>query len=157
MRQNILHLMRQPPGEQAQFDWSPYTVLINGELTIIYIYSYINSFSRYQIFEVSLSQNQAAIFEALEDSISRVDLIIIDELGYLALNKQTAKLFFQLISKRYETGSIIITTNKPFEGWGEVFNDDVAAAAVLDRLLHHSYPFLINDKSFRLKNIMKSN
>ena len=90
------------------------------------------------------------------DSLSRVDLIIIDELGYLALTKQTAKLFFQLISKRYESGSIIITTNKPFEEWGEVFNDDVVAAAVLDRLLHHSYPFLINGKSFRLKNINKS-
>jgi transposase len=57
------------PGEQAQFDWSPYTVLIGGEITNIYIYSYINSFSRYQIFEVSLSQNQAAIFEAMENSI----------------------------------------------------------------------------------------
>jgi len=57
------------PGEQAQFDWSPYTVLIGGELTNIYLYSYINSFSRYQIFEVSLSQNQAAVFEALENSI----------------------------------------------------------------------------------------
>ena len=91
------------------------------------------------------------------DSLSRVDLIIIDELGYLALTKQTAKLFFQLISKRYETGPIIITTNKPFEEWGEVFNDDVIAAAVLHRLLHHSYPFLINGKSFGLKNILKSN
>lgn len=57
------------PGEQAQFDWSPYTVLIGGEFTKIYLYSYINSFSRYQIFEVSLSQNQAAVFEALENSI----------------------------------------------------------------------------------------
>jgi len=57
------------------------------------------------------------------ESLSRVDLIIIDELGYLSLTKQTAKLFFQLISKRYESGSIIITTNKPFEEWGEIFND----------------------------------
>lgn len=91
------------------------------------------------------------------DSLSRVDLIIIDELGYLALTKQTAKLFFQLISKRYESGSIIITTNKPFEEWGEVFNDDIVAAAVLDRLLHHCHPFLINGKSFRLKDIVKNN
>ncbi len=90
-------------------------------------------------------------------NLSRVDLIIIDELGYLALTKQTAKLFFQLISKRYESGSVIITTNKPFEEWGEVFNDDIVAAAVLDRLLHHSYPFLINGKSFRMKNISKNN
>jgi DNA replication protein DnaC len=91
------------------------------------------------------------------ESLSRVDLMIIDELGYLALTKQTAKLFFQLISKRYERCSTIITTNKPFEEWGDVFNDEVVAAAVLDRLLHHSYPFLINGKSFRLKNIVKSN
>jgi DNA replication protein DnaC len=91
------------------------------------------------------------------DSLSRVDLIIIDELGYLSLTKQTAKLFFQLISKRYESGSIIITTNKPFEEWGEIFNDDIVASAILDRLLHHSYPFLINGKSFRMKNIVKNN
>jgi len=91
------------------------------------------------------------------DSLSRVDLIIIDELGYLSLTKQTAKLFFQLISKRYEMGSIIITSNKPFEEWGEIFNDDIVASAILDRLLHHSYPFLINGKSFRLKDISKIN
>ena len=57
------------PGEQAQFDWSPYTVLIDGQLTRIYLYSYINSFSRFQVLEVSLSQTQAAVFEALENSI----------------------------------------------------------------------------------------
>ena len=93
----------------------------------------------------------------LLDSLARVDLLIIDELGYLTLTKQTAKLFFQLVSKRYEKGSIIITSNKPFEQWGEIFNDDVVAAAILDRLLHHSYPFFINGKSFRLKNINKNN
>jgi DNA replication protein DnaC len=71
----------------------------------------------------------------------------------LTLNQQTAKLFFQLISKRYEKGSIIVTTNKPFEQWGEIYSDDVIAAAVLDRLLHHSYPFYINGQSYRLKNI----
>lgn len=89
------------------------------------------------------------------DTLSRIDLLIIDELGYLSLTKQTAKLFFQLISKRYEKGSVIITSNKPFEQWGEIFNDEVVAAAILDRLLHHSYPFLINGKSYRLKNISK--
>jgi DNA replication protein DnaC len=91
------------------------------------------------------------------ENLSRIDLLIIDELGYLTLTKQTAKLFFQLISKRYETGSVIITTNKPFEEWGEIFNDDIVASAILDRLLHHSYPFLINGKSFRLKNLTKNN
>jgi DNA replication protein DnaC len=90
------------------------------------------------------------------DMMTRVDLLIIDELGYLSLTKQTAKLFFQLVSKRYEKGSIIVTSNKPFEQWGEIFaGDEVVAAAILDRLLHHSYPFLINGKSFRLKTINK--
>jgi DNA replication protein DnaC len=93
---------------------------------------------------------------ALLDQLGRLDLLIIDELGYLSLTKQTAKLFFQLVSKRYEKGSIIITSNKPFEQWGEIFNDDIVAAAILDRLLHHSYPFLINGKSFRMKSIIKN-
>lgn len=93
----------------------------------------------------------------LLDQLGRTDLLIIDELGYLSLTKQTAKLFFQLVSKRYEKGSIIITSNKSFEQWGEIFADDVVAAAILDRLLHHSYPFLINGKSFRMKTINKTN
>jgi len=88
------------------------------------------------------------------DTISRVDLLIIDEIGYLQLSKQAAALFFRLISKRYENGSVIVTSNKAFEEWGEIFNDDVVAAAILDRLLHHSYPFLIQGRSYRMKEIM---
>lgn len=90
------------------------------------------------------------------DQLGRADLLIIDELGYLSLTRQTARLFFQLVSKRYEKGSIIVTSNKPFEQWGEIFADEVVAAAILDRLLHHSYPFLINGKSFRTRNITKT-
>lgn len=90
------------------------------------------------------------------DSLSRIDLLIIDELGYLTLSKQSAALFFKLISKRYERTSTIITSNKPFEEWGEIFGDDVVAAAILDRLLHHSYPFFIQGKSYRLKEIMEA-
>jgi DNA replication protein DnaC len=94
---------------------------------------------------------------ALLDQLTRVELLIVDELGYLSLTKQTAKLFFQLVSKRYEKASTIVTSNKPFEQWGEIFNDDVVASAILDRLLHHSYPFLINGRSFRMKQISKTN
>ena len=88
-------------------------------------------------------------------SLIRVDLLIIDELGYLELTKKTATLFFQLIASRYEKKSTIITTNKSFDEWGSIFQDDVVASAILDRLLHHSYPFFIQGKSFRMKNIMK--
>ena len=73
------------------------------------------------------------------------------------MQKDSASLFFQLISKRYEKSSIIITSNKPFEQWGEIFGDDVVASAILDRLLHHSYPFLIQGKSYRMKNLMGQN
>ena len=88
-------------------------------------------------------------------SLARVDLLIIDELGYLELSKKTATLFFQLISKRYETASVIITSNKPFEEWGEIFQDDVVAAPILDRLHHHCYSFFIQGKSFRMKHLVK--
>jgi DNA replication protein DnaC len=91
------------------------------------------------------------------DKASRIELLIIDEIGYLDMQKDSASLFFQLISKRYEKSSTIITSNKPFQEWGEIFSDDVIATAILDRLLHHSYPFLIQGKSYRMKNLLGSN
>jgi DNA replication protein DnaC len=87
------------------------------------------------------------------ESLSRIDLLIIDELGYLEIGKHAASLFFKLISKRYERTSTIVTTNKPFDEWGDIFGDEVVAAAILDRLLHHSYPFLIQGKSYRMKEL----
>jgi DNA replication protein DnaC len=90
------------------------------------------------------------------DSLIRIDLLIIDELGYLELTQKTARLFFQLIAKRYEKGSVLITSNKPFEEWGQIFQDDVVASAILDRLLHHCYPFIIQGKSFRMKSFNKN-
>jgi len=87
------------------------------------------------------------------ESLYRLDLLIIDELGYLELNKAAGALFFKLISKKYENGSIIITTNKPFEEWNEIFGETVLASAILDRLLHHCHPFLINGKSYRMKEL----
>ena len=88
------------------------------------------------------------------ESMSRVELLIIDEIGYLELSKETSSLFFRLISKRYEKASTIITSNKEFQEWGSIFNDDVIATAILDRLLHHSHPFLINGPSYRMKNLL---
>ena len=89
------------------------------------------------------------------ESLSRIDLLIIDEIGYLEINKSAASLFFKLISKRYEKASTIITTNKPFEEWGEIFGDEIVATAILDRLLHHSYPFFITGKSYRMKELFE--
>ena len=80
------------------------------------------------------------------------ELLIIDEIGYLPLDKQGANLFFQLITKRYEKRSTIITTNMSFNKWGEVFSDNTLANAILDRLLHHSTIINITGNSYRIKD-----
>ncbi|MDR7419153.1 MAG: IS21-like element helper ATPase IstB [Armatimonadota bacterium] len=86
------------------------------------------------------------------EMLSRVDLLILDELGYLPMDARRANLFFQLISRRYEHGSVIVTSNKSFEEWGAIFGDDVIATAVLDRLLHHSHIIPITGPSYRTKD-----
>jgi len=78
-------------------------------------------------------------------------LLVVDELGYLPFEKRAAHLFFQLVAKRYERGSLLITTNQVVTQWGAVFGDDVLAAAILDRLLHHSHTLMIQGESYRLK------
>ena len=78
-------------------------------------------------------------------------LLVVDELGYLPLEKQTAHLFFQLVSRRYERGSLLLTTNQTITQWGHVFGDEMIASAVLDRVLHHSHVLMIQGDSFRLR------
>jgi DNA replication protein DnaC len=84
--------------------------------------------------------------------LSRLDLLIIDELGYLPMDTNRANLFFQLVSRLYEKGSLVITTNKAFNQWGEIFGDDVIAGAILDRVLHHSHIIAIQGDSYRIKD-----
>lgn len=80
-------------------------------------------------------------------------VLIIDELGYLPIDKQGANLLFQVISKRYETGSIILTTNRTFKEWPITFNNDsTITSAVLDRILHHSHVSVIEGPSYRMKD-----
>ena len=78
-------------------------------------------------------------------------LLIIDELGYLPFEKRSANLFFQLVTRRYERGSMLLTTNQMVTQWGHVFGDEMIAAAVLDRLLHHSHVLVVQGESYRLK------
>ena len=84
--------------------------------------------------------------------ICRYKLLIVDELGYEKMDADTANLFFNLIAKRYEKSSTIITTNLTFSKWPEVFGDPVLTNALLDRLLHHSSVLNINGPSYRLKD-----
>lgn len=83
------------------------------------------------------------------------DLLIIDELGFKKIPNHSADDFFEIISRRYEHGSIIITTNKSFELWGDIFSDNILASAILDRIIHYSEIIKINGSSFRQKDLKK--
>ena len=83
----------------------------------------------------------------------RPELLILDELGYLPINKTGANLLFQVISHRYERGSIVVTSNRTFKHWPEIFNNNsTLTSALLDRLLHHSETNLIEGDSYRMKD-----
>ncbi len=86
---------------------------------------------------------------------AKYKVLIIDEVGFLPIDKLGANILFQLINKRYEHTTTIITTNKTFGNWAEVFGDPILANAILDRLLHHSHVFVINGKSYRTKDILE--
>jgi DNA replication protein DnaC len=84
--------------------------------------------------------------------LGRYPLLVIDEVGYIPFEAEAANLFFQLVSARYERASLIVTSNKPFGRWGEVFGDEVVAAAMIDRLVHHADVIALKGDSYRLKD-----
>lgn len=84
--------------------------------------------------------------------LSRIPLIVIDEIGYIPFDPEAANLMFALISARYEQASVIVTSNKPFSAWGEIFGDEIVAAAMIDRLVHHAEIVSLKGDSYRLKN-----
>jgi DNA replication protein DnaC len=84
--------------------------------------------------------------------LARYPLLVIDEVGYIPFEPEAANLFFQLVSSRYERASLIVTSNKVFGRWGEVFGDDVVAAAMIDRLVHHAEVIALKGDSYRLKD-----
>lgn len=88
--------------------------------------------------------------------LTQPKLLIIDEIGYIPIDRQGANLFFQLVSRRYERGAILLTSNQSLGQWGEVFGDPVIASAILDRLLHHATTVNIKGDSFRLREKRKA-
>jgi len=84
------------------------------------------------------------------------NVLIIDEIGYRKMDETAAHFFFQIVSERYESGSIILTSNKSYGSWGEIFGDTVLATAILDRLLHHSHTINIKGESYRIKEKKKA-
>jgi DNA replication protein DnaC len=91
----------------------------------------------------------------VEHKLNTLDLLIIDELGYLALDENGVKLLFSVFASRYERKSTIVTTNLPFEQWTTVFNDPAMTVALVDRLTHHYHALTLNGDSFRLKESLK--
>jgi len=118
----------------------------------------------YSVLFLTLEQLMTRLLKAfnenrLERSLQQLSypkVLIIDEIGYLPLSNTEASLFFRLVARRYERASLIITSNKSFLDWGEVFNDPVLATAVLDRLLHYSSTLNIKGESYRLKEKRKA-
>ena len=91
----------------------------------------------------------------LSDELARLRryaLLIVDEVGYIPFEQEAANLFFQLVSSRYEHASLILTSNLPFARWGEVFGDQVVAAAMIDRIVHHAEVIILKGSSYRLRD-----
>lgn len=105
---------------------------------------------------LSAAQKKSTLKSELQKYL-RPRLLVLDELGYLPIDQHGADLLFQVISQRYERGSIVLTTNKPFKAWASIFNNDsTIASAVLDRLLHHAETVMIEGSSFRMKDQIQS-
>lgn len=101
------------------------------------------------------AETEGGLSEKLTE-FSKPRLLIVDEMGYLPFERRSAHLFFQLVNRRYEKGSLLVTTNQRVSDWGIVFGDEVLATAILDRLLHHSHTLMITGESYRLREKRKS-
>jgi DNA replication protein DnaC len=96
------------------------------------------------------AQRHGKLSEELR-KLERIPLLVVDEVGYIPFDPQAANLMFMLVSSRYERASLIVTSNKPFSAWGEIFGDEVVAAAMIDRLVHHAEILSLKGDSYRLK------
>lgn len=106
------------------------------------------------LYQLHISKADNTYYKKLDEYL-RPDLLVLDELGFKKFPPYAADDFFEIISKRYEAGSLIITTNKPFEDWSTIFGDSILAGAILDRVVHHSMIFTIKGQSYRSKTIQK--
>jgi DNA replication protein DnaC len=115
----------------------------------------VRFFNASDLIERMIKANQQDSLEEMIKRLARFQLLIVDEIGYLPFSTEGAHAFFQLISQRYETRSIVFTSNKSYGEWGEIFGDHVIASAVLDRILHHCTTINIKGESYRLKERRK--
>ncbi len=108
------------------------------------------------VLQLETAQRQGRLKEALHRTVSHWRLLIVDEIGYLPLTQDQANLMFQVVSRRYERGAVMLTSNLTFGAWDQAFaGDAVLTAAMLDRLMHHATVVQITGKSYRLKGKRK--
>ena len=106
------------------------------------------------VLRLSEAQRAGNLADELE-RLDRIPLLIVDEVGYIPFDPDAASLFFQLVSSRYEQNSLIVSSNKSFSAWAEIFGDAVAVEAMVDRLIHHSHIISLKGDSYRLKDKQK--
>ena len=101
--------------------------------------------------QLATARKQERLDQYVKRSVLAPRLLIIDEIGYLPFGREEANLFFNVIAKRYEHGSVIVTSNLPFSSWGNVFGDQAVAAAMIDRIVHHADVLTLKGASYRLR------
>lgn len=106
------------------------------------------------VLRLSQAQRASRLADELE-RLGRIPLLVVDEVGYIPFDPDAASLFFQLVSSRYEQNSLIVSSNKSFSAWAEIFGDAVAVEAMVDRLIHHSHIISLKGDSYRLKDKQK--
>lgn len=126
-----------------------------GRLAVTHAYSTLFISATSLINTLERARKEGTVNERL-NILNKPRLLIIDELGYLPISAETSHLFFQLICRRYENKSIVITSNRPASEWGMIFGDPTVATAILDRLLHHCTVITIRGDSYRLRSGIKT-
>lgn len=114
----------------------------------------VRFFTAASLANLLLERNNKGTLNSFLENLKRVDLIVIDEIGFVPLHKDAAELLFQVISDCYERRSLIITSNLEFSQWNSVFGDDRLTAALIDRLIHHSHIVIFSGESYRLTQSM---
>lgn len=115
----------------------------------------VRFFTAASLANILLERNNKGTLNSFMTSLKKVEVIVIDELGFIPLHKDAAQLMFQVISECYERKSLIITSNLEFSGWNTVIGDNRLTAALIDRLVHHSHIVIFSGESYRLQQSMK--
>ena len=114
----------------------------------------VRFFTAASLANLLLDRNYKGTLNSFQENLKRVELIVVDEIGFVPLHKESAELLFQVISDCYERRSLIITSNLEFSQWNTVFGDNRLTAALIDRLIHHSHIVIFSGESYRLTQSM---